>query len=80
MLAEVYLKLLEDWEHHGFKKIKPLYLKYCLYFQNDVVIDTPTGLLKGKLIDISDEGYPILKMGTETITVTHLGHINPLSM
>jgi BirA family transcriptional regulator, biotin operon repressor / biotin---[acetyl-CoA-carboxylase] ligase len=75
-LASNYLKLLEIWEIGGFKRIKDQYIHYFQYMMQVVTLDTPEGLISGQLVDFSDEGYPMLKIGTDIKTLTHFKHIN----
>lgn len=75
-LSSIFLELLELWEKHGFESIKSLFCEFFGLLHEHVIIDTPGGLLKGELVDFSSEGYPILKIGTELMTLKHLGHIN----
>lgn len=75
-IATTFNELLESWDMGGFKNIKDVYTKYFQHMHKDVIVDTPEGLLKGKLIDFSDEGYPVLQQNSSILIIKHLGHIN----
>jgi BirA family biotin operon repressor/biotin-[acetyl-CoA-carboxylase] ligase len=75
-LIEHFSHLLLMWDQGGFKAIKPLFKTYFELMNQEVMVETPLGLLKGYLIDFSDQGYPILKTGDQIQTLSHLTHIH----
>jgi len=75
-LAKEFLSLLHLWEEGGFRKIKDVYKSFFGLMNDTVIIDTPKGILKGILVDFSDDGYPVLQMNTEILEIKNLGHIN----
>jgi len=75
-LSETFMKFLDLWEKEGFKMIKPVYTRYFPLIGKEVIAELPEGLQKGLLIDFSDEGYPILKIGDLLQTLTHVKHLN----
>jgi BirA family biotin operon repressor/biotin-[acetyl-CoA-carboxylase] ligase len=77
VLADHYLNLVKLWEKGGFEKIKPIYNRYFTLINKNVIINTPGGLIKGLLLDFTSQGYPILQVGLEKHSVTHLQHITP---
>jgi BirA family biotin operon repressor/biotin-[acetyl-CoA-carboxylase] ligase len=79
ILADHYLKLLNDWEKSGFKSIKKIYIDHFDLMNKDVVVDTPKGLIRGALVDFSDEGYPILQLTKELLTLEGAQHIQRYS-
>lgn len=77
-LSQTFSQHLSHWEQVGFKSIKSEYKKFFTLLQHDVMIETKEGLLKGKLVDFSDEGYPMLQSASDVHTITHPLHIHPL--
>lgn len=71
-----FLHLLKIWCQHGFKGIKSIYTTYFPLMHQEVFAELPEGLLKGVLIDFSDDGYPMLKVGDLLQTLKHVKHLS----